>query len=401
MAEILTETAARVIYKGLVDIVYWAADKIALATEQHNFYIRGASILYKIPVDSTTTFSVYPSSTRRNLIPFRYYSGVSWRQDTDYSDDMYLDYFAGGNSSISGQVAYTLSMTIDPGRPGETGGYVDLDTYRTVTIWFLNYKPGGKTAPGFRTVGQFSYRWVNNSFDVISTNEPINRTSVKDSFGVSVQRNVKKILGRLYLGTSNTLCTFVFSSGDGKTMVFDANIEQGTVEVDRLRIKKDIIVGLRSGFYSFTTEDKITIQIASTTDFFSGNSLSQSTFILLDDLVVLQSYSRYPIAFGKYVLDLSKIPQPCTLLVGKTNVISKKDFPLEVYEDTLGRIVLYGLLRYFLWYLIKGKFTLQILQNKYTTLFFAELAISEYAGFIKAFESDELKGLNVYFVESL
>lgn len=61
-------------------------------------------------------------------------------------------------------------------------------------------------------------------------------------------------------------------------------------------------------------------------------------------------------------------------------------------------VVKYGMLRYFLWFLIKGKWSIRILTRRYTKHFFNELSKSDYACWAKEFDTPELKGYDVYFI---
>jgi len=102
------------------------------------------------------------------------------------------------------------------------------------------------------------------------------------------------------------------------------------------------------------------------------------------------SYSRYP--------DLTPvvIGDECTL-ASKIITIRATSFPeLNGYE-VLAKLVLYAMLRYFLGFLLYGKFDINILLRRYTQKFFDDLAESRYSGFIEAFTTDLLAGMDVYF----
>lgn len=145
--------------------------------------------------------------------------------------------------------------------------------------------------------------------------------------------------------------------------------------------------------------DAQVIRIRSQTDIFGGLQMAQTVFEEFENGVRRTLLNQYLPAFKDYLID-NPTGSNCTL-VDKATYIANTYFPLpeskQYIEQILGRLSLYGLLRYFLWYLITGELTLRILLDEHTPLFFAFLAASSYSIFLKAFETDLLKGLNVYF----
>lgn len=121
------------------------------------------------------------------------------------------------------------------------------------------------------------------------------------------------------------------------------------------------------------------IKIFANTEIIYGANLMIVVFRVLDNLH-LREYIRRP--------RLTKMvnAKGCTL--------TEKTYELLVStEDPLTGIVSYGMLRYFLWFLITRKWCITILKRRYTRKFFSVLAQSQYNIFVPAFE--EL-GLNIY-----
>lgn len=63
-----------------------------------------------------------------------------------------------------------------------------------------------------------------------------------------------------------------------------------------------------------------------------------------------------------------------------------------------GNIVAYGMLRYFLWYLITNKWCIGILRRRYTRHFFKTLAESSYSKWVNVFSEAGLSGYDKYYV---
>lgn len=105
-------------------------------------------------------------------------------------------------------------------------------------------------------------------------------------------------------------------------------------------------------------------------------------------------WTRYPLKFGLYVVGTQ-----CTFF-DKAQAFRIANYPTLDDFEMLGRISLYGLLRYFLWFLITGHWNLNILRRRYTNAFYAILLASDYAIFYEAFSDpeSEIYGLDVAFV---
>lgn len=64
------------------------------------------------------------------------------------------------------------------------------------------------------------------------------------------------------------------------------------------------------------------------------------------------------------------------------------------------RLILYGMLRYFLWFLMEGKWDIDVLLQHNTDLFFHTLQSSrKYSCFREAFEDPDIKGYDQYFLK--
>lgn len=133
------------------------------------------------------------------------------------------------------------------------------------------------------------------------------------------------------------------------------------------------------------------INLYLSTDVFGGDNLAQCIMVSTKERPI----SQYLPKVNAYV-----IGNECTL-AEKVITIASRDYQSNQSLNVLISLTTYAVLRYYLWYLITGKFWLGILQNKYTDLFFITLADSPYSNFIEAFESDFLAGYEKYFVYSL
>ncbi len=105
-------------------------------------------------------------------------------------------------------------------------------------------------------------------------------------------------------------------------------------------------------------------------------------------------WTRYPLKFGLYVVGTQ-----CNFFE-KAQAFRIANYPALDDFEMLGRISLYGLLRYFLWFLITGHWDLNILRRTYTNAFYAILLASDYAIFYEAFSDpqSEIYGLDVAFI---
>lgn len=117
------------------------------------------------------------------------------------------------------------------------------------------------------------------------------------------------------------------------------------------------------------------IKIFAETEVFYGANLMLSVF-KTEDSVYLRRPALTKVVAGK----------GCTLAAKIAVNAGKQDKLLQ-------GVISYGMLRYFLWYLITGKWCVAILKRRYTRKFFSVLATSDYKNFVPVFS--EL-GLNVY-----
>jgi len=111
--------------------------------------------------------------------------------------------------------------------------------------------------------------------------------------------------------------------------------------------------------------------------------------------------SRYFLErFTAYVIDNTTYGN-CTL-IAKATAISSTSTTDPITLQLLGKICTYGLLRYFLWFLMTGQETLAILLDQFTPFFYAVLQASpDYSQFMAAFLDPTIAGANVYFKVSL
>jgi len=183
--------------------------------------------------------------------------------------------------------------------------------------------------------------------------------------------------------------------------------------------------------YLFTGGDQ-QILLRADTDYYGGENLSQSVMIIedtiphfsseilascslphrkilcTDNIIKINStkyqssYTRYP-NLTSVVIDMrscknslqEEFCNACTLVEKCIDISST-----EVYKgplDILYGLVLYGLLRYFLGFLMYGCFNINILLRKYTVKFFDDLAVSRYSEFINAFNDPLINGFDKYF----
>lgn len=93
-------------------------------------------------------------------------------------------------------------------------------------------------------------------------------------------------------------------------------------------------------------------------------------------------YIRYP----KFTAVAA--PKTCSTLVGKSLILS--------YDLTI--LMEYACVRYFLWYLVTGKWCSRIVLMRYTKTFFRKLSESEYSSWTGYFLQDKFKGYETYFL---
>jgi len=98
------------------------------------------------------------------------------------------------------------------------------------------------------------------------------------------------------------------------------------------------------------------------------DTIPHNTILCTDNVnhkngLFITSYSRYP--------DITPVVagDECSL-ASKVVSILAVNYPTEIYNSIMGKLVLYALLRLFLGFLMYGKFDVNILLQKYTTKFF-------------------------------
>lgn len=86
-------------------------------------------------------------------------------------------------------------------------------------------------------------------------------------------------------------------------------------------------------------------------------------------------------------------------LARQDHVNTRKVFSNIIQPIVAENLMGYGLARYYLWALMTSHYTLEILKDRYTTIFFEVLVNNqEYSEFLAFFEQKELLGLNKYFI---
>lgn len=98
--------------------------------------------------------------------------------------------------------------------------------------------------------------------------------------------------------------------------------------------------------------------------------------------------------------DLGWVRRPCLtrMIKGGRCTLAQKynDFTRAGVDSN--KVEMYGMLRYFLWFLITGDWCIKILRQEQTKTFLRKLKSSEYSVWVKTFTSGELKGYDKYFV---
>ncbi len=159
------------------------------------------------------------------------------------------------------------------------------------------------------------------------------------------------------------------------------------------------------------------IFIAAQTDYFGGGNLSQVVFRVLNNDGVISEYTRYP--------PLTPVVKgnECTL-IDKAENLSNKDNISAIHKRTLfadqmgvthlirrtlfadqmgvthlifSGIILYGMLRLFLWFLVEDKWDIKILLRRNTTKFFSSVGKSPYRCVLEAFTDPSIKGFDRFF----
>jgi len=86
----------------------------------------------------------------------------------------------------------------------------------------------------------------------------------------------------------------------------------------------------------------------------------------------------------------------CTL-IEKVTSINITYYPEESVIRTMQRLVLYAMLRYFLGFLLYGRFDIRVLLQVNTATFFDNLSKSRYKDFTEAFQDILIRGFDKYF----
>lgn len=118
------------------------------------------------------------------------------------------------------------------------------------------------------------------------------------------------------------------------------------------------------------------IVIRAETDFYTGEDLGQVIMQVEDDKTC---YSNYPLEFWEYVK-----AEGCGLVLKAINI--SDNLSTVDYYTVLNSLLNYGLLRYFLWRLIKGKFNLNILLSAADKIFYEALVESKYSCYLDIFQ---------------
>lgn len=160
----------------------------------------------------------------------------------------------------------------------------------------------------------------------------------------------------------------------GSSISLGYRVDNGRIFITENTSLYDQVRGIKAAM----EETKITI--LSTTESIAGQNLSHVFFSAND-----REWSRRPL--------LTKMVKGhrCTL-IQKYNDLSAVGVDVNNLET-------YGLLRYFLWFLITGEWYINILRQANTRRFLKALKGSEYSIWIKTFTIGELKGYDKYFVE--
>ena len=169
------------------------------------------------------------------------------------------------------------------------------------------------------------------------------------------------------------------------------------------------------------------ILLRADTDYFWGDNLAQCVMtiedsishikvlctdnivVLLDKFQTTQKDSEDLSATLKYQSSYSRFPNLTKVLIGDQCTFAEKIISINsiYYPEEpnpyiiLARITLYALLRYFLGFLMFGKFTINILLRKNEELFFTNLAMSRYSGWLEVFADPFISGFGKYFKYSL
>lgn len=134
------------------------------------------------------------------------------------------------------------------------------------------------------------------------------------------------------------------------------------------------------------------IRISYATDSFFGNEVAQ---VIMNNG---KCHSRYLPNFQRYIIDLNNSPCPNWSL--KVLAISAKYYQPYDTDKTANLIAEYGILRYFLWYILTGIWSLRILKRSNDALFFAVLESNkEYRCWTSYFTKEESMKIAQYFIK--
>lgn len=127
---------------------------------------------------------------------------------------------------------------------------------------------------------------------------------------------------------------------------------------------------------------------------------------MLGDCPKITILARTEVLFGENVTmvffqqgdrEYAHRPFLTSVVKGNECTLMQKIVAFGTTEPLFDGIVEYGMLRYFLWFLIKCKWDIRILLRRNTDLFFETLAKSEYACWVPYFNSSSIKGYDRYF----
>ncbi len=134
------------------------------------------------------------------------------------------------------------------------------------------------------------------------------------------------------------------------------------------------------------------LNIRAQTDLWGQGQLAQVVFTSTG----VEPSSQYLSTYEKYVITV--VTENCPSFSSKALAITNKFYtPLDILV-VQEKLLFYGLLRYYLWRLIIGPWTLEILRRRYTEFFYAVLRASPYAIFYDVLTSPELAEYEGYFV---
>ena len=153
-----------------------------------------------------------------------------------------------------------------------------------------------------------------------------------------------------------------------------------------------------------------TIQIVCATDIYIGDNLGQIVYAIQDTIPHKTNDCFRPTHItGNYISQISlMIYDFSSVILGDDCSLSDKmivfinNQPTQIQKEKIsGQILLYGLTRYILTWLITGKFSTRLLLDKYTNAFLLVLSKSRYSNFMEYFLSSDAVGINKYYKYNL